>query len=88
VYTILLQHHCYSAQDCHAVVWLVDTSEQGSARWNEAQALFQEAIAHPYLANKPLLVLCNKADAAATDGSDAHFDTAEVSAQAVRASDE
>ncbi|KAG5185132.1 ADP-ribosylation factor family-domain-containing protein [Tribonema minus] len=52
-------------QDCHAVVWMLDASAEGAERWHEARALFLETMAHPYLVQKPVLVLCNKADAGA-----------------------
>lgn len=48
--------------DVHAVVYVVDASEAKAERWDEACALMRATLASPYLAGKPLLLLCNKAD--------------------------
>ena len=48
--------------DAHAIIYVVDLSEQDETRRAECKALFDATMAHPFVAGKPLLVFGNKAD--------------------------
>lgn len=48
--------------DAHAIIYVVDLSEQDETRKQECKALFDATMAHSFVSGKPLLVLGNKAD--------------------------
>ena len=48
--------------DVHAVIYVVDLTEKDEMRLEECKKLFQASISHSFIADKPLLVLGNKAD--------------------------
>lgn len=58
--------------ESHGFIFVVDAGDPG--RFAEAADALQRARAHPYLAGKPFLVLCNKAATAAAKTDDAAVD--------------
>lgn len=48
--------------DAHAIVYVVDLSEQDEGRRAECKALFDATMAHAFVAGKPLLIFGNKSD--------------------------
>jgi small GTP-binding protein len=69
--------------DVHAVIYVVDLTEKDEMRLEECKKLFQASISHSFIADKPLLVLGNKADkegAMSVTDLEAMLDLAEIKA--------